>query len=259
MSAAATEPEQIHGLMAQAIQKVAAVGKDGYNEQQSFRFRSIEAITTAARDVFKELNIAVVPHMVFVTDVPQPMKNGQPHGYRCVIEAAYYFYAPDGSYVMAQTVGEGVDWGDKAANKAMSAAFKYALMQVLCIGEASDDSDASSPQFEDDQGASSTAPPAKKAAAKKAPAKKAAAKKAAAAKPPAESQESTIPKEDWETWEQARQVLLDDEYGKEQLVAWIETHLTEKPSKGMDAELFNALLQKAADILTVLNERPPAA
>lgn len=249
-----TEPEngQIYGLMAQAMAKVAAVGKDGWNEQQSFSFRSIEAITAAAKAVFVELGISVVPHMVFLTNVPQPMKNGSPHGYRCVIEATYYFYAPDGSFVTAQTVGEGVDWGDKAGNKAMSAAFKYALMQVLCIGDSSDDGDGSSPQFEGDDQEASAPKPAKKAAAKKAPAKKAPAKKAAAPKPVDEN--PAISKEDWATWEESRQYLLDNEYGKEQLVAWIETHLTEKPSKAMDAELFDSMLTKAAEIITVINE-----
>ena len=43
------------------------------------------------------------------------------------------FFAPDGSSVIAETVGEGLDMSDKASNKAMSAAYKYALFQVFCI------------------------------------------------------------------------------------------------------------------------------
>ena len=45
----------------------------------------------------------------------------------------YTFYAKDGSSVQCVVVGEGMDSGDKATNKAMSIAFKYACFQVFCI------------------------------------------------------------------------------------------------------------------------------
>ena len=45
----------------------------------------------------------------------------------------YTFYAEDGSSIEAITVGEGMDSGDKATNKAMAIAFKYACFQVFCI------------------------------------------------------------------------------------------------------------------------------
>jgi hypothetical protein len=39
----------------------------------------------------------------------------------------------DGSSHVISTIGEAMDSGDKATNKAMSAAYKYALMQAFCI------------------------------------------------------------------------------------------------------------------------------
>ena len=45
----------------------------------------------------------------------------------------YTFFAEDGSCIEAVTVGEGMDSGDKATNKAMAIAFKYACFQVFCI------------------------------------------------------------------------------------------------------------------------------
>jgi hypothetical protein len=41
--------------------------------------------------------------------------------------------AEDGSRHTISVVGEAMDSGDKATNKAMSAAFKYACMEVFCI------------------------------------------------------------------------------------------------------------------------------
>ena len=50
-----------------------------------------------------------------------------------VCKVKYTFYAEDGSHVDAVVIGEGMDSGDKATNKAMSIAFKYACFQVFCI------------------------------------------------------------------------------------------------------------------------------
>ncbi|MFQ8776893.1 MAG: ERF family protein [Roseburia sp.] len=43
----------------------------------------------------------------------------------------YTFYAEDGSFIEAVTVGEGMDSGDKATNKAMAIAFKYACFRSI--------------------------------------------------------------------------------------------------------------------------------
>ena len=45
----------------------------------------------------------------------------------------YRFVATDGSQVSCVVEGEGMDSGDKASNKAMAVAHKYALLQVLMI------------------------------------------------------------------------------------------------------------------------------
>ena len=50
-----------------------------------------------------------------------------------ICKIKYTFYAEDGSNVEAIVIGEGMDSGDKATNKAMAIAMKYALFQVFCI------------------------------------------------------------------------------------------------------------------------------
>ena len=63
-----------------------------------------------------------------------------------VCRMKYTFYAEDGSHIEAGVVGEGMDSGDKATNKAMSVAFKYACFQVFCIPtEEMKDPDAETP------------------------------------------------------------------------------------------------------------------
>ena len=63
-----------------------------------------------------------------------------------ILKMKYTFYASDGSSVSAVVIGEGMDSGDKASNKAMAVAMKYAMFQVFCIPtEELTDPDAYSP------------------------------------------------------------------------------------------------------------------
>jgi len=50
-----------------------------------------------------------------------------------VIQGSYKIIAEDGSFIEISTIGEAIDHSDKAFNKAMSQAFKYALFQVFMI------------------------------------------------------------------------------------------------------------------------------
>src|SRR5690606_30131319 len=50
-----------------------------------------------------------------------------------VIDVKFTFYAEDGSSVSSIIKGEAMDSGDKATNKAISTALKYALMQMFLI------------------------------------------------------------------------------------------------------------------------------
>lgn len=120
--------EAINGVM----KDCGAVGKDDFNPQQKYKYRGIDAIMNA-------LNPALVKNGVFVTpeviDEKREERETQRGGLLIysIIKVRYTFYAPDGSSVSAVVTGEGMDSGDKASNKAMSAAFKYACFQVFCI------------------------------------------------------------------------------------------------------------------------------
>ncbi len=54
-------------------------------------------------------------------------------GFRVVLTVRFRAFAQDGSSVETTAIGEGIDYGDKAYNKAMSVAHKYALLQLFCI------------------------------------------------------------------------------------------------------------------------------
>jgi hypothetical protein len=62
----------------------------------------------------------------------------------CRVKVAYTFAAPDGTFLTATVVAESMDSGDKAHAKAMSVAFRTALLQTLCLPTDEIDPDAES-------------------------------------------------------------------------------------------------------------------
>lgn len=135
--------EAINGVMAD----VGAVGKNSYNEQQRFRFRGIDAIMNALYPALTKHKVFVVPEVLEQTrEERESAKGGRLIYSICKIK--YTFFAEDGSSVSAVTIGEGMDSGDKATNKAMAIALKYAFFQVFCIPtEEMIDPDAESPEI----------------------------------------------------------------------------------------------------------------
>ena len=123
----------IYKAITGVISDVGYVAKDKVNKQQGFRYRSVD-------DVFNALHPALAKNKVFI--VPQILdreqitigktKNGTDM-IKVVCRIKFTFYAEDGSCVESVIIGEGLDTGDKATNKAMSIAYKYACFQVFCI------------------------------------------------------------------------------------------------------------------------------
>jgi hypothetical protein len=61
----------------------------------------------------------------------------------------YTFYGPKGDSVQVVAIGEASDTADKASNKAMSAALKYALLHTFCVPTKEDvdnDADRTTPE-----------------------------------------------------------------------------------------------------------------
>ena len=122
----------IFGLIGQAMQKIGAVGKNSKNQQQGFLYRGIDAVMNALSPVMSELGLFMTPEVLEQTREERVNKNGTNLIYS-ILKVKYTMYAPDGSNVSCTVIGEGMDTGDKASNKALSVAFKYAAFQLLCI------------------------------------------------------------------------------------------------------------------------------
>lgn len=120
--------QAISGVMAD----IGAIGKDKKNAQQGFKYRGVDDVMNALQPVMVKHGLFVVPEIIDQRREERQTSRGGNLIYS-VCTVRYTFYAKDGSSVQCVVIGEGMDSGDKATNKAMSIAFKYACFQVFCI------------------------------------------------------------------------------------------------------------------------------
>lgn len=123
---------KIYSAICACMADIGAVGKNSRNSAQGFMFRGIDAVMNAINPALIKHGIFVVPEVLEQTREERTNAKGTTLIYS-VCRIKYTFCAADGSSVSAVVIGEGMDSGDKATNKAMSIAFKYACFQVFCI------------------------------------------------------------------------------------------------------------------------------
>ena len=119
-----------------AMQKVGAIGKDSNatnnNGKLMYKFRGIDAVYNALNPVMAELGLFICPEVLEQTREERKTTSGGNLIYS-ILKIRFTMYAPDGSNVSCVVIGEGMDSGDKASNKAMSIALKYACFELFMI------------------------------------------------------------------------------------------------------------------------------
>lgn len=127
-----------------AMEEIRAVGKDSKNASQGFNFRGIDAVVNAASPAFRKVGVVVTPELRSVDYETVEVGNKRSLMQSCKVVVAYTFHGPAGDTITAVAPGEAMDSGDKATAKAMSVAFRIALLQALCIPTTEKDSDEES-------------------------------------------------------------------------------------------------------------------
>ena len=122
----------IYEAISRCMEEIGAVGKDAVNKQQGFKYRGIDAVMNAINPALVKNHVFIVPEVLDQQRQERTTNKGAVLIYS-ICRIKYTFFAEDGSHIEAVTVGEGMDSGDKATNKAMAIAFKYACFQVFCI------------------------------------------------------------------------------------------------------------------------------
>lgn len=122
----------IYTQICAVMNDISAVGKTQKNQKQGYSFRGIDQVYNELHSILARHNVFTVPEVLDERTHEKTSGSGGILIYR-ILRLKYTFYAEDGSNVSAVVIGEGMDSGDKASNKAMAVAHKYALMQVFCI------------------------------------------------------------------------------------------------------------------------------
>lgn len=125
--------EPIQVLLNKVMKEVQPVAKTDRNVAQNFNFRGIDSVVNAVSPALKKHGVIVTPNVVdyqYAT-VEVGIKRTSMGHVRLTVE--YTFTGPLGDSLTTCVVSEAMDSGDKATAKAMSVAFRIALLQSLSL------------------------------------------------------------------------------------------------------------------------------
>jgi hypothetical protein len=141
--------ELIYRKMAAVVADTVPVEKNGYNQQQGFKFRSIDDTVASVRKALVKNGISILPEVLSVEKSSYQTAKGSTMNVADVL-VSYTYVAEDGSSVTTSMAGQAADSGDKAVSKAISMAQKYAFFNTfLCGTDADPDSEVVEPAVVD--------------------------------------------------------------------------------------------------------------
>ncbi len=129
--------------------ELATIGivKDKRNSQGAgYNFRGIDDVYNAIAPLLAKHGLCILPRVLTRECVERQSKSGGQLFYVTVEVEFDFVSSGDGTKHTVKTFGEAMDSGDKATNKAMSAAYKYACFQTFSIPtESNEDADNATP------------------------------------------------------------------------------------------------------------------
>jgi hypothetical protein len=136
---------KVYKAIAAVMADLAKVGiaKKDTNTFDNYKFRGIDAVYNALAPLLSSHGLVILPRVLERTSEERVSKKGDALFYITVKAEFDFVAAEDGSKHTVCAYGEAMDRGDKGTNKAMTAAYKYAMFEAFCIPtEGSDDADA---------------------------------------------------------------------------------------------------------------------
>ncbi|TET84640.1 MAG: hypothetical protein E3J37_03405 [Anaerolineales bacterium] len=135
-----SEIKNVHEAINFVMEKVGYVQKET-SKKLSYSFAGESAFIRAIRPHMVEVGLFVYPSsMIDLPAEPFTSRAGNVINITKLAMTYCFHHAPSETKFFVNVIGKGMDSGDKDANKAMTAAFKYALRQTLMI-ETGDDPD----------------------------------------------------------------------------------------------------------------------
>jgi hypothetical protein len=130
--------------LSEVMKAVGAIAKKDKNTAQGFNFRGIDSVVNAVSPALQKFGVVVVPSVEeYDYQTVEIGRNRTAMGH-VRVKVTYTFIGVNGDAIKATVVGEAMDSGDKATAKAMSVAFRTALLQSLSLPTDEADPDATS-------------------------------------------------------------------------------------------------------------------
>jgi hypothetical protein len=130
--------------MSAIMTEVGAIAKKDKNTSQGFNFRGIDSVVNAVSPALQKHGVIVVPSVEDYEYATVEVGRNRTAMGHVKVKVTYTFIGAKGDEIKATVVGEAMDSGDKATAKAMSVAFRTALLQALSLPTDELDPDASS-------------------------------------------------------------------------------------------------------------------
>ena len=126
------------------MKEVGAIAKKDKNTSQGFNFRGIDSVVNAVSPALQKHGVIVVPSVEDYEYATVEIGRNRTAMGHVKVKVTYTFIGSSGDSIKATVVGEAMDSGDKATAKAMSVAFRTALLQALSLPTDEPDPDATS-------------------------------------------------------------------------------------------------------------------
>ena len=137
---------EVYKAISAVQEELAQIGisKSSKNQQQGFMFRGIDAVYNTLSPLLAKHKLVILPRCLKRESTERTTAKGGVLFYVTVQAEFDFVSAVDASKHTVSMFGEAMDSGDKATNKAMSIAYKYAAFQAFCIPteETAQDADA---------------------------------------------------------------------------------------------------------------------
>ena len=125
----------------------AGIAKGHTNAIEQYQYRSIDDVLSRLGPLLARHRLCVLPRVLRRESEDRMGDGGALLVNVRLLVAFDLVSARDGSQHTIRAWGESLDQGDKGTAKAMSAAFKGAMLQLFCVPVASTDADASTFQL----------------------------------------------------------------------------------------------------------------
>jgi hypothetical protein len=130
--------------LSEIMKAVGGIAKKDKNTAQGFNFRGIDSVVNAVSPALQKFGVVVIPSVEeYEYQTVEIGRNRTAMGH-VRVKVSYTFIGANGDAIKATVVGEAMDSGDKATAKAMSVAFRTALLQSLSLPTDEVDPDAHS-------------------------------------------------------------------------------------------------------------------